>query len=51
MNREPDVTNFFVRKNKKAQIHACEHGADCIENSPLFSLIGKSQIVCQHNLS
>lgn len=39
MNREPDTTNFFLRHNDNARIHACENGFDCIENAPLFSLL------------
>ena len=42
MNREPHTTNFFLRSNDNARVHACENGADCLENAPLFSLIGKS---------
>ena len=40
MNREPDTTNIFLRSNDHARVHACDNGADCIENSPLFSLVG-----------
>lgn len=42
MNREPNTTNFFLRSNDNARIHACENGDDCIENAPLFSLIAPS---------
>lgn len=42
LNDQPDVTNFFVRSNRPATIHACEGGNDCIENSPLFSLVAPS---------
>lgn len=42
LNNQPDVTNFFVRSNRNANIHACEGGNDCIENSPLFSLVAPS---------
>lgn len=42
LNDSPDVTNFFVRSNRAATIHACEGGNDCIENSPLFSLVAPS---------
>lgn len=39
MNTEPDITNFFVRSNKVTNLHACEHGEDCLERAPLFSLL------------
>lgn len=43
LNSVPDVTNFFVRTNRAATKYACEGGEDCIENSPLFSLVGEFQ--------
>ncbi|XP_053389216.1 uncharacterized protein LOC123562054 [Mercenaria mercenaria] len=42
LNDKPDVSNFFVRSNRNANIHACEGGNDCIENAPLFSLFAPS---------
>lgn len=42
MNREPDTTNIFLRSNENARVHACDNGADCIENAPLFSLLAPS---------
>ncbi|XP_052760655.1 uncharacterized protein LOC128203318 [Mya arenaria] len=42
LNDRPDVSNFFLRSNRAATKHACDHGADCVENSPLFSLVAPS---------
>lgn len=43
LNDKPDVSNIFVRSDtdETTRIYACENGHDCIENSPLFALVGK----------
>ena len=44
MNDAPDVTNFYHLSNFSVRQEACKSGRHCLDDSPLYAIVGKDFI-------